>query len=491
MDMLVNRKDAVPKADGAPPRVVDVDPPLVVDVDGTLLRTDLLVESMVALLLQRPLDAWKAVPWLWRGKACLKAQLARRVALDIDSLPLDPDVMAFITAEREKGRRIILASASDARFVEALALRIGAEARVFASDGRRNLKAAEKSKALVAAFGVGGFDYVGNSRDDRAVWDNARKSYVVLSGLTNPAQNEHEVIARRKPDLATVASALRLRQWAKNLLLFAPLMLGGATGDAVAVANTALAFLAFGLLASSTYLLNDIVDLTNDRKHPTKRMRALASGDLSPMHGLLLAAAGCLCGLAIGALIHFTVLLALLGYLALTLAYSFWLKRMPIVDGMTLATLYTWRLFTGILTAGVMLSPWLLVFSFAFFLSLSLVKRYTEIANTIAANVTTLMGRGYRVSDGPVVMCLGVAAGMSSVLIFVLYLIEGAFVAAHFDAPEVLWGCPIVLLLWLSRVWLLSSRGELNEDPVEFAVRDRVSLMLGGTGAVQVLIALE
>jgi 4-hydroxybenzoate polyprenyltransferase len=192
----------------------------------------------------------------------------------------------------------------------------------------------------------------------------------------------------------------------------------------------------------------------------------------------------------LGAVIGFKIFLALFAYLMLTLGYSLRLKRVPILDAVTLATLYTWRLFTGVLTAGVVLSPWLLVFSMGFFLSLSFVKRYSEIVNAADAGRTVLQGRGYKTQDGPFVMCLGVAAGISSVLIFVLYLIDGAFEAAHFSNPDALWGCPVVLLLWLCRVWLLSSRGELSEDPVEFALKDRLSLLLGAIGAAEVLIAL-
>lgn len=467
-----------------------IDVPLVVDVDGTLLKTDLLVESMIALLLQRPFECLKTPFWLMQGRARLKAELARRVALDVDTLPLDPDVLALITAERGKGRRIILASGSDSGFVERLARRIGADEPVFASDGRRNLKAEEKRRALVAAFGEGGFDYIGNARDDRPVWNSARKAYVVLSGRLNPAPANAKIVARRNPGLKSIVSALRLHQWAKNLLLFVPLILGGAITDTAAIANAVQAFVAFGLLASSTYLLNDIADLSHDRRHATKRFRALASGDLPIMRGLALGLAGCLSGLALGAYVGFPVFLALLGYLILTLTYSLQLRRLPIVDGVMLGTLYTWRLFTGTIATGVTLSPWLLVFSFAFFLSLSFVKRLSEIVNTAAAQRTILPGRGYQVSDGPFVMCLGVAAGMSSVLIFVLYLIEGAFAAAQFTWPQILWGCPVVLLLWLCRVWLLASRGQLSEDPVEFAVHDRASIFLGATGAALVLLAL-
>lgn len=466
------------------------DIPLVVDIDGTLLKTDLLFESIAAMLIQQPLAALRVPSWIYLGRAHLKARLADGVALDLDHMPLDPEVMAFVTTEKESGRRIFLASASDTRFIEALARRIGAESRVFASDGIRNLKAGEMRNALVAAFGERGFDYIGNSRDDRPIWESARKVYVAQLGRRNPTHEAHEVISRRRGKLAAAVSSLRLHQWAKNLLLFAPLVLGGAVGNLTAVITTVLAFLAFGILASASYLLNDIVDVGSDRKHSKKRRRALASGDLLLTEGAFLAFGGCAIGLLIGASIGLGVFLALLGYLVLTLAYSLWLKRVPILDAVMLASLYTWRLLTGIITAGVMLSPWLLVFSFAFFLSLSLVKRIAEIGSASLTNGRFIPGRGYQVADGPFVMCLGVAAGMSSVLIFVLYLIDGAFRAAHFNSPQLLWGCPVVLLLWLCRVWLLASRGELSEDPVAFAVRDRVSLCLGAVGAIQVTLAI-
>ena len=298
------------------------------------------------------------------------------------------------------------------------------------------------------------------------------------------------MLSRRPAHIRDFGKALRLHQWAKNLLIFIPLVLGGASGNPILLMKSVLCFLAFGVVASSTYVINDMLDLENDRRHPKKQHRPLASGRIAIPAAFWLVILGLGIGLSIGAFLGFLVLLALLGYLTATLAYSLVLKRKPIVDVVLLAGLYTWRLFVGVLVANVILSPWLMVFSFAFFLSLSLTKRHSEINDMLVKGVTALPGRGYQSSDGPFVLSMGVAAGVSSILIFVLYLIEGAFHAAYFKQPEVLWVCPVILLLWLCRVWLLSARGLLHEDPVVFAVIDKKSLLLGGIAALAVLAAI-
>jgi 4-hydroxybenzoate polyprenyltransferase len=389
-----------------------------------------------------------------------------------------------------------LASASERRYVEALAARIGLAEPVFATDQGCNLSGPRKRDALVAAFGEGGFDYIGDSRTDRPVWQAARRSYVMRSAFGDPTRGlatggrTPEMVMRSGSTPRTLVSALRIHQWVKNLLVFVPLILGGAIGDSSAVLKALSCFVAFCVLASSTYLINDLLDVANDRRHPSKRHRPLASGALHPVPAVGLALLGVLIGLSIGAATSWPVLFGLAGYVALTLAYSLRLKRVPIVDAVTLGGLYTWRLFVGVLAAGVTFSAWLMVFSFTFFLSLALAKRQAEITNMITANRTELAGRGYRTCDAPFVMNMGVAAGVSSILIFILYLIEGAFRAAYFSAPTVLWVCPAILLLWISRVWMLAGRGELHEDPVEFAIRDPKSAILAAIAAAAILMAM-
>ena len=297
------------------------------------------------------------------------------------------------------------------------------------------------------------------------------------------------MLRQQRVTAAVIVKTLRLRHWAKIYLYSCPGTWGAAANN-TAILMLGGCFVALGMLASSTYLINDIFDLANDRQHPVKSFRPLASGELSVAAAATLSLVGIGLGLGLGALLGLPVFLALLGYIVLTLSYSWRLKRIPIVDVSLLASLYTWRLFIGVLVAHVVLSAWLMVFSFTFFLSLSLAKRYAEISSMMVSGHATLPGRGYRIADGPFVMGMGIAAGASSILVFVLYLIEGAFHAAYFTAPQVLWVCPVIFLVWLCRVWLICGRGELHHDPVEFAITDISSILLGAIAAMAVLISL-
>jgi 4-hydroxybenzoate polyprenyltransferase len=426
----------------------------------------------------------------------LKAAVADRVTVNVETLPLDPDVLSFLQAEKQRGRRIYLASASDYRFVNMLAAHIGLFEGVFATRDGTNLSGIKKREALVEAFGECGFDYIGNSSVDVPIWQAARTGYVVRNGLSDPARAYDSKdrplteLVSRPPTLKNLFKLLRVHQWAKNLLIFVPLILGGASDDIQVITRAIACFIAFGLIASSTYVANDIIDIENDRKHRIKKSRSLASGNISIISGIALAFGTATVGFAIAAFLGMPILLSMLAYVVATSAYSWRLKRAPIVDATLLAGLYTWRLFIGILVAGVMLSPWLMAFSFSFFLSLCLAKRHAEISEMIAAGRTALPGRGYRTCDAQFVMSMGIAAGLCSVVIFVLYLIEGAFRAAHFTWPELLWACPVILMLWLCRIWLLCGRGELHDDPVKFAITDRKSLILGIIGAGAVALSL-
>lgn len=280
---------------------------------------------------------------------------------------------------------------------------------------------------------------------------------------------------REQNPVRVVMKAMRVKQWAKNTLIFAPLFLAGAMADPAAWRDAVLAFLGLGLVASSTYLLNDLFDLNDDRRHWTKRNRPLASGALSIAHGLGLGVVG----LAVSALAGVAVLASVLLYTAMTLAYSFHLKRVAILDVAMLATLFTLRLFIGVVAISTVISPWLFVFSMALFLSLSTAKRHTEVVRMALHGKTKASGRGYIARDEPMLIALGLATAMSAVVLFSLYLTAEAFQAAMYTAPGFLWATPILLFLWLGRIWLVSQRGELDDDPVAFALKDRPSLLLG------------
>ncbi len=289
----------------------------------------------------------------------------------------------------------------------------------------------------------------------------------------------------------TWLKALRAHQWTKNLLVFAPLALSGAaalTPDA-ALRVVAL-FAALSALASGTYLINDLVDLPSDRKHRSKKNRPLASGAITPRAGMTAAALLIVGGMTVAVLVSLPAALGLTAYLVLTLAYSLKLKRTPILDVTVLGALYSLRLLIGAAGAGTMVSVWLLTFALFFFVSLSLAKRHSEIVAAKAAGQKTLPGRGYLVDDGPVTLTLGVSSAVASVLIVVLYLTDEAFPSGVYAQPSFLWAAPLLLHLWVSRIWLLAHRGQMDEDPVAFAVRDKTSLIVAALLGLALLAAL-
>lgn len=472
----------------APPSV-----PLVVDVDGTLVATDLLHEAALQFVARHPLEAWRLPMWTGAGKARLKTELASRVECDAASLPLCAEVVAAIREAQADGRPVWLASASERRYVEAVADRIGGIAGVFATDSEVNLSGERKAAALVAAFGEGGFDYIGNCKVDMPVWRRARNALIVSRSprFTRRVQRDlpnARQVAEQRPGLRPYLRSLRMYQWAKNLLVFLPLV-AGHTLDPAAVGRTLLAFLCFCLAASSAYIINDLLDLPGDRDHERKRNRPFASGAIPVAHGppvaLLLMAAAFSASLILP--LWFTGVLLL--YVALTLAYSLVLKRKVLIDVIMLGALYTIRVLGGVAAVGVEQSPWLLMFSLFLFLSLAVVKRCSELVARRAAGKTGTAGRGYMIEDLNVLLCLAAAAGYGAVLVVSLY-IASPEVQELYDHPERLWLiCPL-LLYWTSRILILSNRNELHDDPVIFALTDRVSWAVGAIGAAVVFAAI-
>ena len=368
---------------------------------------------------------------------------------------------------------------------EAVARHTGVFEEVIASDGARNLAGARKAAVLVERFAERGFDYAGNGTVDLHVWKRARRAWVVNAPRSLAARAaghcevEHHLHGHGAP-LKSWLRALRLHQWLKNLLVFLPLLASHRFLEPGAVLAALGAFVAFGLCASGVYLLNDLLDLPSDRSHPRKRQRPFAAGDLPLLHGLLLAPLLTLAAFALAAAIApaFVAVLAL--YLAMTLGYSFWLKRVAMLDVVLLAGLYTIRIIAGAAAIGSPLSFWLLAFSMFLFLSLAMLKRYTELAAMLGEGRSGALGRGYGVEDLPLVQSLGGSAGYGAVLVLALYINSPESLALY-ARPQVLWLiCPL-LLYWVSRVWVIAHRGAMNDDPVVFAVRDRVS---------QVVIAL-
>jgi len=458
------------------------EPPLVLDLDRSLLRSDMLLECALNYLRPNPLRVFRLLGWALKGRAYLKRQLAEAVPFDLSTLPVNAELVAFAETEKRRGRNVYLATAADEIVAVRVAIRFPFLDGVVSSDGRTNLKGDVKAQFLTERF-PDGFDYAGDSRADLPVWRQARRVIAVEPNASVEravrALGKPTTVIAREPRWRALVKSLRLHQWAKNSLVFVPAILSGAIADPVTAVSCAAAFVAIGLLASGTYLLNDMWDLTSDRKHWSKRNRPLASGALPIAHavvacGLLLTA-----GLGLAAGIGRATLLMLGAYLLTTLAYSFRLKRVPILDGFVLAGLFTLRIAIGIATAAVIASPWLLVFSMFLFASLSFAKRHTEVSRVIAQGGQAINGRGYVALDAPLLLGLGLATGTASILIMVLYLINDAFGRGFYGNAVWLWALPCLLFLWIARVWLVGQRGELDDDPVAFAMKDRLSILMG------------
>jgi 4-hydroxybenzoate polyprenyltransferase len=466
--------------------------PLVVDVDGTLLRTDILHEQFLQFVATRPLESWRLIGWTMAGKAQLKSTLAANVDGNLDSLPLADEVLALIESAKKEGKPVYLASAADRRHVDELARRVGGIAGVFASDGKVNLSGEAKANALVEQFGEGGFDYAGNCRADYPVWRKARKAYVVSGN-----RRFHRQAAREFPEAQTVSRppgslraylrALRTHQWAKNVLVFLP-TIAGHRFDYPSVIKTFLAFACFCLAASSAYVVNDLLDLPADRAHATKRYRPFASGAIPVAHGPFMAAVLLAAAFALAWFVAPEFLAVLAVYVCLTLAYSVDLKRRVLVDVVVLGMLYTLRVLGGVAAVSVAQSPWLLVFSLFLFLALAVVKRCAELVPARALGKAALKGRGYLVEDLSVLVSLGAASGVGAVLVVGLYIFSPE-VQKLYTRPAWLWLlCPLILY-WISRMILIAHRGTLHEDPVVFALGDRVSWYAAALTAAIILIA--
>ncbi len=467
--------------------------PICIDLDGTLVRTDVLVESALALLKRNPLYLFVLPFWLLRGKAHLKQEIAQHVSFDPTVLPYDPRVVDIVRAETGC-RSVVLCTAADRDLANKVAAYLGGFSDVMASDGLHNLSGRGKAEALVVRYGERGYDYAGNERKDLHVWRHARGAIVVnaapgVAERVGKACEVLQVLPREPAGPWVWAKALRLHQWIKNLLVFVPLLAAHSVLDLHADGYAIAAFLIFGICASGVYVLNDLLDLPADRRHPRKCKRPFALGRLPLTTGLIAAPALTAIAFAAAALLSQRFALVLLGYFILTLVYSLWLKRVVMLDVVLLAALYTTRVVAGTIAINVELSFWLLAFSMFLFLSLAMVKRYAELHASQVNEIQEVHGRGYSINDLTLVQSLGGASGYVSVLVLALYVNSAASVVLY-RRSEILWLlCPL-LLYWVSRMWVIANRGAMQDDPVVFAMRDRVSLCILIMAGVITLLAI-
>ncbi|MEN9846052.1 MAG: hypothetical protein RIS36_1199 [Pseudomonadota bacterium] len=459
------------------------------DVDGSVIATDLLYESLLVALKQ---DIWILffIPfWLLRGRAHLKHQLAERSGgLSVETLPMNNAVVSYLRAAAESGQRVMLTSASDTRLVERLADQFDFVSGVIGSDGALNLKGRAKATAIREFVGDSAWEYIGDSNADFDVWREAASVVCVSSSSKFIARvkNRHPdavILEKAQCTFKVFLRALRVHQWMKNILVFAPLVLAHQVFNAQGWLVASAAALAFSLCASGVYLLNDLLDLEADRRHPRKKRRPCASGVLPLSYALTLAPLLFVSAFAVALAIQPDLSIVLGIYLILTSAYSYRLKALALVDVILLAILYTIRIVGGGVATGIHVSQWLLGLSMFIFFSLACVKRFSELLVLQQRKEHRTWGRGYAVSDMEQVASFGTASGYIAVLVLALY-VSGKEVAALYASPTVIWmACPL-LLYWISRIWLLARRGFVHDDPLVFALQDKVTYAVAAIGAL-------
>lgn len=465
--------------------------PLCVELDGALVTTDTLWEGLVLLLRRRPWLALLAPLWMLGGRARLRRAVAEHAELDPASLPYRHELLEALRASRERGRRLVLATRADRKVAEDVARHLALFDAVHASDGIHHLDARAKRDALRAAYGEGGFDFVSGSRRDAPTFGAAARGYLVGASRRSAAfarKDGRVTLVSRGPSTArALVKELRVHQWAKNALVLLPVLLAPGLPSLALLARGLLALVAFSLCASAGYVFNDLLDLEADRAHATKCQRPFASGALPvaagpPLFAVLLVASF---GLSLTLLPRgFCAMLVL--YFAGTLSYSLYFKRLLLLDVLVLAGLYTHRILSGGVATGVRISAWLLGFSMFLFTSLAFAKRYVELLPL--AKGDRIKNRGYQRTDLEMVGSMGTASGYIAALVFMLY-VESSAVRTSYREPRLLWFVLPVLLYWLGRIWILAGRGQMQDDPVKFAVKDRHSLACGVIIALVAVVA--
>jgi 4-hydroxybenzoate polyprenyltransferase len=468
--------------------------PLAVDLDGTLVLTDSLIESFLILFKCNPLYIFAMLAWLLRGVAHMRRQIACRVSIDVSSLPYHMSLLVFLRNQHQDNRTLVLTTGADENIARQVADYLHIFDRVLASDGKTNLSGVRKRDLLVKEFGVGGFDYVGNSRKDLAIWRTARRALVVgsqgsIQYAFDQLPNAERGFECEKADWGVYLRALRTYQWLKNVLIFVPLVATHRFNEITLIASTCLAFVSFGWCASSVYVLNDLLDLSDDRRHPTKRYRPFASGVLPLAAGLWMIPSLLGLSIGLGLILPHSFLIMVGIYYVLTIAYSMWVKRLIVLDVIVLAALFTMRMLAGSAAVAIWPSPWLLALSMFLFTSLALVKRYAELVIMRMAHGQNARARSYMVSDAELLSAIGVASGVVAVLVLALYITSGP-AQLYYGRHYAIWlVCPI-LLFWICYIWIVAHRGEMIDDPLVFALRDRISRFALGAMAILMILAI-
>ena len=456
-----------------------VEPPLVVDLDHTCVKTDLLLEYLLALLRKGPRYLFFLPFWLVKGRSQFTLEIVRRASLDVSLLPYRSEFLDYLKQQRAQGRSIFFATRNDAQLTWQLADFLMSFGETLAPDNPHNNPQPE---SLIRRFGEKGFDYATSGRSGTAVLRSARR--VMLVHPSRKAEVSAERVAQvdrifepRDQRRINYLTPLRPRHWLKNLLVFAAVFGAHRFDEPALLGKVLIAFVALCCCASSGYLLNDLFDLAADRRHPRKRFRPFAAGDLPLSYALALIPMLVLFGWGLAATLSAFCVAMLMTYFVLTVTYSLYLKKVALLDVLVLAGLYTLRIMVGSAAVAIWPSPWLLAFSMFLFVSLAFIKRYSELVTMRNIDGNAAKARGYEAGDAELLAAKGTASGYLAVLVLALYIASGP---AHtlYSRHQLIWIlCPL-LLYWIGRMWLIAHRGQMGDDPVLFATSDRTSRVL-------------
>ena len=466
---------------------------VVVDLDGTLVRTDLFVESLLRYLKGNPFKIFQLLFWLLKGRAFAKEKIAQHVDIDAEYLPYEEGLIAYLKQLKSQGKELILATATHRNYANQVAEHLGIFDKVMATEGDYNLKGKNKLAAIKDLIGDEDFAYAGDSSADAPIWRAAAANIMVNAPAQYVAEAEKngKLVWQAKSEASTLKAfvkEMRPHQYAKNVLIFVPLVTSHEYSDFMHLMTALLAFVCFSFCASGVYFLNDLLDLQEDRRHRSKKYRPIASGALPLPIGIAGALGFPILAFAISIVfLPIAFVGVLLVYFAITNAYSFLLKRITTVDVMTLAILYTLRVVAGAAATGVDLSSWLIAFSVFIFVSLAFMKRYIEVA-ALTENDNKVRGRGYSADDRETMFGLGITNFTAAVVILALY-INSPFVLSSYSSPEVLWLLCLIVLFWGNHIWVCARRGEIPDDPVVFAIKDRASQLVGVSFVVVLFLA--
>ena len=469
------------------------DLPLCVDLDGTLLKTDTLFELALGVIKKSPWLIFYLPLLLFKGKQHLKKYLSDRCNIRPELLPYNQQFLDFLIEQHKQNRKLVLATGCYKTTADKIASHLGIFTTVIVTDTSVNLTGKHKAQRLVQEFGVKGFDYAGNDTVDIPVWQQCREALLVHCNPLNKKIIERRIAFVKIFDekvfgVKSYIKAIRLHQWAKNVLLIVSALTAQTLLSRGVAITLGLAFLSFGCCASFSYIVNDLLDLEADRQHHTKKSRPFASGTLSIIEGLVLAVILLLLTVLFASQLNIWFGTLLLLYFITTNLYSFKLKAIPILDVAVLAGLYTLRVIAGSVAISLDPSFWLIAFSAFLFFSLAIVKRLSELFHLVRSNNPSVKARGYVAEDISTLQSLGGASAIAAVLVLSLYINSHA-VQILYKSPRQLWLLCPVLLIWLGRVWLITGRGQMHDDPVVYALKDRVSWLILGAGACVLISA--